>query len=77
MRLKKKTKKEKKKRWEGGGRRNICSEPERCHKAIIMPANEKWNKVVGARRGEAEEGDGGLETHSSEEEERKKMFYKK
>lgn len=28
--------------------------PEQCYKAVIMPENEKWNKVVGARKGEAE-----------------------
>lgn len=35
--------------------------PERCYKAVIMLENEKWNKVVGARKGEAE-----TETKSSQ-----------
>lgn len=44
-----KPKKTKKRR----GQRNIYSSGER-YKAVIMPQNEKWNKVVGARKGEAE-----------------------
>lgn len=36
------------------GERNISNMPEQCYKAVIMPENEKWNKVVGARKGEAE-----------------------
>lgn len=31
-----------------------CPSSGECYKAIIMPENEKWNKVVGARKGEAE-----------------------
>lgn len=48
----KKTKKKKK-----GGEREIstvCPSRGECYKAVIMPENEKWNKVVGARKGEAE-----------------------
>lgn len=43
--------KKRKKREEDGGERNISSMPEQCYKAVIMPENEKWNKVVGARKG--------------------------
>ena len=31
-----------------------CPSSGECYKAVIMPENEKWNKVVGARKGEAE-----------------------
>ncbi len=39
------------------GRREIsaaCPSSGECYKAVIMPENEKWSKVVGARKGEAE-----------------------
>lgn len=47
------TKKDKKKK---GGREisTACPSSGECYKAVIMPENEKWNKVVGARKGEAE-----------------------
>lgn len=52
-----KPKKTKKKRRGGGGEGEIstaCPSAGERYKAVIMPENEKWNKVVGARKGEAE-----------------------
>lgn len=45
-------KRQKKRRQQG--ERNSSNMPEQCYKAVIMPENEKWNKVVGARKDEAE-----------------------
>lgn len=49
------TKKDKKnKKKQGGEISTACPSSGECYKAVIMPENEKWNKVVGARKDEAE-----------------------
>lgn len=39
---------------EGRGISAACPCSGERYKAVIMPENEKWNKVIGARKGEAE-----------------------
>lgn len=52
-----------------------CPSGGECYKAAIMPENEKWNKVVGARKGEAETETKRWKFRAAREEKKSRFYY--
>lgn len=50
MRLRPKKRDKKRQKGKRRRERNMYGVPERRYKAVIMPQNEKWKKVVGGRK---------------------------